>query len=72
MRPAPHTAAAETLEDANVKLMCVGTDSLGGSGRVVLAALTAGETDPEPLKASRADIVATVHGSGWRHTTVSF
>ena len=60
----------KTLEDANVKLTRVVTDILGASGREVLAALIAGETDPERLadcttgrlKASRADIVAAVHG----------
>ena len=65
----------KTLEDANVKLMRVVTDILGGSGRAVLAALIAGETDPERLadcttgrlKASRADIVAAVHGRVTAH-----
>ena len=60
----------KTLEDANEKLTRVVTDLLGVSGRAVLAALIAGETDPERLadcttghlKASRADIVAAVHG----------
>ena len=54
----------KTLEDANVKLTRVVTDILGVSGRAILAALIAGETDPERLadctnvrvKASRADI----------------
>ena len=52
-----------------MKLTRVVTDILGG-GRAILAALIAGETDPERLadctnvrvKASRADIVAAVHG----------
>ena len=55
----------KTLEDANVKLTHVVTDILGVSGRAILAALIAGETDPERLAdctnvrvtASRADIV---------------
>ena len=68
---ARHTQRLQkTLEDANVKLTRVMTDILGASGRVILAALIAGETDPERLadcttgrlKASRAEIVAAVHG----------
>ena len=39
----------KTLEDANVKLTHVVTDILGVSGRAILAALIAGETDPERL-----------------------
>ena len=39
----------KTLEDANVKLTRVVTDILGVSGRAILAALIAGETDPERL-----------------------
>ena len=53
-----------------MKLTRVVTDILGVSGRAILAALIGGETDPERLadcttgrlKASRADIVAAVHG----------
>ena len=68
---ARHTQRLQkTLEDANVKLTRVVTDILGVSGRAILAAIIAGETDPERLadcttgrlKASRADIVAAVHG----------
>ena len=68
---ARHTQRLQkTLEDANVKLTRVVTDILGVSGRAILAALIAGETDPERLadcadvrvKASRADIIAAVHG----------
>ena len=68
---ARHTQRLQkTLEDANVKLTRVVTDILGVSGRAILAALIGGETDPERLadcttgrlKASRADIVAAVHG----------
>ena len=68
---ARHTQRLQkTLEDANVKLTRVITDILGVSGRAILAALIAGETDPERLadctnvrvKADRADIVAAVHG----------
>ena len=65
----------KALEDANVKLTRVVTDILGVSGRAILAALIAGETDPERLadcttgrlKASRADIVAAVHGRVTSH-----
>ena len=68
---ARHTQRLQkTLEDANVKLTRVITDILGVSGRAILTALIAGETDPERLadctnvrvKADRADIVAAVHG----------
>ena len=41
----------KTLEDANLKLASVLTDIMGQSGRAVLAALAAGETDPERLLA---------------------
>jgi transposase len=41
----------KTLEDANLKLASVLTDIMGQSGRAVLAALAAGETDPERLVA---------------------
>jgi transposase len=47
------TAAAnriqKVLEDANIKLAGVATDVLGASGRDMLEALVAGETDPEKL-----------------------
>ena len=73
---ARHTQRLQkTLEDANVKLTRVVTDILGASGRAVLAALIAGETDPERLadcttgrlKAGRADIVAALHGRVTAH-----
>ena len=65
----------KTLEDANVKLTHVVTDILGVSGRAILAALIAGETDPERLadcttgrlKADRADIIAAVYGRVTAH-----
>jgi transposase len=41
----------KTLEDANLKLASVLTDIMGLSGRAILAALVAGETDPERLLA---------------------
>ena len=39
----------KVLEDANIKLASVATDVLGVSGRAMLEALCAGETDPEQL-----------------------
>lgn len=39
----------KVLEDANVKLASVASNVLGVSGREMLAALVAGETDPEKL-----------------------
>src|SRR3981189_2469576 len=39
----------QTLEDANLKLGSVLSDVLGKSGRAILTALIAGETDPEKL-----------------------
>jgi hypothetical protein len=36
----------KTLEDAGIKLDSVAADVLGASGRVMLAALVAGERDP--------------------------
>jgi transposase len=48
-----HTAEAQriqkTLEDAGIKLDSVASDVLGVSGRAMLAALVAGERDPEVL-----------------------
>src|SRR3954465_3104104 len=41
----------KTLEDANLKLASVLTDIMGLSGRAMLEALVAGETDPEKLLA---------------------
>ena len=41
----------KTLEDANLKLASVLTDLMGVSGRAVLQALVAGETDPDRLLA---------------------
>ena len=37
------------LEDANLKLGSVLSDVLGGSGRAMLEAIVAGQTDPEKL-----------------------
>ena len=73
---ARHTQRLQkTLEDANVKLTRVVSDILGASGRAILAALIAGETDPERLadcttgrlKTGRADVVAAVHGRVTAH-----
>ena len=58
-----------------MKLTRVVTDILGASSRAVLAALIAGEPDPERLadcttgrlKAGRANIVAAVHGRVTAH-----
>jgi transposase len=60
----------KTLEDANLKLTQVMSDIVGVSGRAILNALIAGETDPNRLadltrrrlKASRADLLDALHG----------
>ena len=60
----------KTLEDANLKLTQVMSDSVGVSGRAILKALIAGETDPTRLadltrgrlKATRADLLDALHG----------
>ena len=60
----------KTLETANLKLTGLLSNILGVSGRAILHALVAGETDPERLadlvqgrlKASRAALVAALHG----------
>ena len=60
----------KTLEDANLKITRVVSDILGASGRAILTALVAGETDPERLadltrgrlKATRAELVDALHG----------
>jgi transposase len=60
----------KVLQDANVKLGSVLTDIMGVSGRAILAALIAGETDVQKLSAlvhggvkkSRAEIEAAVRG----------
>ena len=68
---ARHTQRIQkTLEDANLKLTEVVSDILGVSGRAILTALVAGETDPERLtdlthgrlKASRSALVDALHG----------
>ena len=65
----------KTLEDANLKITRVVSDILGASGRAILTALVAGETDPERLadltrgrlKATRADLVDALHGRVTTH-----
>jgi transposase len=60
----------KTLQDANLKLSSVISDVLGVSGRAMLGALVAGETDPARLadradgrlKANRADLEAALTG----------
>ena len=73
---ARHTLRIQkTLEDANLKLTQVMSDVLGTSGRAILTALLAGETDPERLadltrgrlKAARADLVDALHGRITEH-----
>jgi transposase len=68
---ARHTQRIQkTLEDANLKLTEVVSDILGVSGRAMLTALVAGETDPQRLadlahgrlKASRSELVDALHG----------
>jgi len=48
-RSAAANRIQKVLEDANIKLASVATDVLGVSGRDMLEALIAGETDPEQL-----------------------
>ena len=63
------------LAPAPLSLIASQHDILGASGRAILAALIAGETDPERLadytnvrlKASHAEIVAAVHGRVTAH-----
>lgn len=65
----------KTLEDANLKIASVISDVLGSSGRAILAALVAGECDPEKLadvvrtrvKASRATLVEALRGRVTAH-----
>ncbi len=60
----------KTLEDANIKLGSVLSNILGHSGRAILKALIAGETDPERLadlaqgnaRKKRAALIEALHG----------
>jgi transposase len=73
---ARHTQRIQkTLEDARVKLTEVISDILGTSGRAILTALVAGETDSEQLadltsgrlKATRAELVEALRGRATAH-----
>jgi transposase len=73
---ARHTLRIQkTLEDANLKLTRVVSDILGVSGRAILRALVAGETDPARLadltkgrlKASRPQLLDALHGRVTSH-----
>jgi transposase len=65
----------KTLEDAHLKLTQVLSDVVGVSGRAILNALIAGETDPDRLadltrgrlKATRADLLDALHGRVTEH-----
>jgi transposase len=65
----------KTLEDANIKLDSVITDILGLSGRRMIEALIAGESDPDVLaalahrriKASAAELEAALRGRVTEH-----
>jgi transposase len=65
----------KTLEDANIKLEAELSDVLGKSGRAMLEAMVAGETDPVRLaalarpgvKASPAQLQEALHGRITRH-----
>lgn len=60
----------KTLEDTNIKIASVVSDLMGVSGRTIVEALIAGETDPDKLadltrgrlKASRSTIVESLRG----------
>jgi transposase len=60
----------KTLEDANIKLASAISDVMGKSGRTILEAIIAGETNPEKLvdlcsgrlKASRKELIEALGG----------
>lgn len=60
----------KVLQDANIKISSAVTDIMGKSGRAIIEALIAGETDPEALaklassriKASRSTLVEALRG----------
>lgn len=73
---ARHTLRIQkTLEDANLKLTRVVSDILGTSGRAILRALIAGETDPARLaavttgrlKAPYPELIEALHGRVTAH-----
>jgi len=65
----------KVLEDANIKLASVVSNVLGASGRRMIEAMIAGETQPEALAAlgsdrlrcSRAELVDALHGRVTAH-----
>ena len=65
----------KTLEDANIKLDSVISDVMGQSGRAMIEALIAGETDPDKLaalahrriKASAAELREALRGRVTKH-----
>ena len=65
----------KVLEDANIKLASAISDVLGKSGRTILEAIIAGESDPEKLvdlcsgrlKATRKDLVEALRGRITKH-----
>lgn len=68
----------KVLEDANIKLSSAVTDVMGKSGRAMLDAIVAGQTDPQALadlgdrrlKASRTDLVEALRGRVTAHHVV--
>jgi transposase len=73
---AQHTQRIQkALEDANIKLTAVISNVLGHSGRAIIEALIAGETDPEKLvglttgrlKASHSTLVEALRGRVREH-----
>jgi transposase len=64
------TRIQKVLEDANLKLGSVLSDVLGKSGRAILEALIAGQSDPERLadlaqgtaRKKRAELIEALHG----------
>lgn len=70
--------AQKVLEDANIKLSSFISDIVGRSGRAMLDAIVAGETDPEVLaklahprlRASRAELVEALRGRPTPHHRV--
>jgi transposase len=73
---AQHTQRIQkALEDANIKLTAVISNVLGASGRAIIEALVAGETDPEKLvglttgrlKASHSTLVEALRGRVREH-----
>jgi transposase len=53
----------KVLEDANIKLATVASDIMGVSGRAMLRAIIAGETDPERLAALARRRLRLKHGA---------